>query len=295
MAIAAPILLHEADVALYAADSAGQPLVARPVWCGAGAETVRLTEERDLARWWPLGASAPVRREILARYSLEIDRLWAVSLWDASAFSPAVNQRFGLVLTWRDPDSQLTYTRTYGDVSAIGLNQASQGVAQFVETQRFEAATCVVSVTPPGTALLPTGRFATSIGDWQSTSTGTTDGGSWVADGYAAFGFSAPGTARIAPDRYGGGTFSLTAGRSYWLRWRSRSVGAGLSLTPTIRDAGTSALLWTGGPCPQRPGTWQRYGMRLTAASSVTAKFALEPGVTETGTVHLDDVDLRAE
>ncbi|MHB1308295.1 MAG: hypothetical protein ACYC23_14550, partial [Limisphaerales bacterium] len=160
-------ILGESKVTLYLS-VAGVPGTA--VWAGGEAEKATLDSRVSTHRHWPMGASAPSKRQPEPQeHTIELHRLWVLPNETMRDFAPAADQEYILDLTWYG-ENETWYRRRYSGVLIDGYNLQSSGVMEFAAIQRFTATGMEQTggagggggpVSPPPPVVLPPGASGT--------------------------------------------------------------------------------------------------------------------------------------
>lgn len=131
--------LLEARIWLYPTGADGNPLRDYPVWIGAGAENLKLTDSLMEVETRETGAPHPLVDHIGEEHQVEIERIWKVSR-TGQDFTLVPNQKFVLVVVWtEDGRGQQWKERVYHGVTMRSDARASQGVLETNQSQQFRA------------------------------------------------------------------------------------------------------------------------------------------------------------
>jgi hypothetical protein len=137
--------LLEATISLYPTAADGSALLAYPIWIGAGAENLRLSDSVIEAETRETGSADPVVDILGRQHEIEIGRIWKLSPRSESFHfgkgAPVLaGQKFVLLIGWQDPRAPRGWVeRTYYGATPRTDSRASEGVLQFTETQGFRA------------------------------------------------------------------------------------------------------------------------------------------------------------
>lgn len=132
-----PLVLHQATIALYLSDSAGNPVLALPVWAGARAEQVFLGESLEEIAIPETESADPVYGTLEHAHLIRIRRIWSMRADPQADFDLGARTECVMVIQWND--GLFWKRRTYRGVVALQQDQQSQGVITFVTEQVFRA------------------------------------------------------------------------------------------------------------------------------------------------------------
>jgi hypothetical protein len=149
-----PFFLHEALVALYVADSNGQPLGAA-LWSGAYANGLRFSHALDEVLVAASGDRYRTAYHVDEENVITIDRTWILLKTTLTDFMPGRNQQYVLQITWQQ--GNYVFQRTFYGVTGRNLDQNSVGTNQILTNQVFRAQyftdTAAGAVSPPVTVV----------------------------------------------------------------------------------------------------------------------------------------------
>ncbi|MGN6556226.1 MAG: hypothetical protein ACTHLW_21150 [Verrucomicrobiota bacterium] len=144
--------LLEAAITLYPADADGRPLVDFPIWSGAPAHQLTLTERWIKQQTRPTGARYPRNHPLVAQYEIAIGRVWALPLPNLLGFQ-SDGERYVLDIVWTDEDEGQWHRKTFYGVTLSERTQASPETdREFSDNQTFDAEYFVSAV---GTGSVP--------------------------------------------------------------------------------------------------------------------------------------------
>lgn len=81
-------ILGDATLTLYAADEAGAPILATPIWFGACAENIAIRQNWIGVETRPTGRRHPHRRALVSQWSIDIARVWTLQKSALDDFEP---------------------------------------------------------------------------------------------------------------------------------------------------------------------------------------------------------------
>ena len=143
---ATPFFLHEAVLTLYLSDRTGEKLTsANPVYAGALANRVTFESSYEERKFFSSGDAHPRTQQLDEHHTIDVERTWFVRKATGLPFELRRNQRYVLEIVWYDRRFRTWHRRVYYGVTTGRLPRTSDGTKHFVERQRFEAETVVVS------------------------------------------------------------------------------------------------------------------------------------------------------
>src|SRR5262245_2114390 len=111
------LTLHDVTLSLYPAGEDGTPALDAPVYIGACAERLRLTDEFVVMETRPTGRRYPKKYPLVMTHGIGMERVWITQPItgppaDMRSFV-ASNARFVLDVLWEDEASDYWKRRTY--------------------------------------------------------------------------------------------------------------------------------------------------------------------------------------
>lgn len=150
--------IPEANLSLYPVDDTGLPVTDNPVWLGANAKGIRITERKEEVEDRPTGSRYPQRHHIAEQHEISVEKLFIVSVPDDLPVQPSSvalvetvaggvsvtnssnyqmrdNQQYILVIMWATDDNpDRYYHRTY-----FGVMDRSHDIGATGEDGAFDA------------------------------------------------------------------------------------------------------------------------------------------------------------
>ena len=139
--------LIEATATLYPANADGSPQLASPIWTGAPAENLRVTERWLTHYVRATGARYPVNHPLVAQYEINISRLWVLALTSAGVTDwQADYNSYVLDVAWVEEETQEWHRKTFYGVTISEHGWEARDVENgLMENQVFEAQYMVAS------------------------------------------------------------------------------------------------------------------------------------------------------
>lgn len=155
--------IDEAEISLFPVDSEGRPITDSPLWLGAAAQHVEITEALEELEDRPSGSAHPVVHHGAELHEITLGRIWelqvpivdhpenlAVTLaTDLPASTPAANgndyrlrpgQEYVLVIQWEDEDDpQRFHWRVYYGVTDRSYNLSGDSAEDNQAQHRWRA------------------------------------------------------------------------------------------------------------------------------------------------------------
>ena len=133
-----PLILHQATLTLYQADSNGDPILAQIVWMGARAEGVELMQEIAEVESTPSGASYPEYEPVFEENEIRIARIWVLPQDTLADYELSRNKHV-MVIHGIDRRTGIWHRRTYYNVRGRRYDLRSNGIVHFGSDQVFRA------------------------------------------------------------------------------------------------------------------------------------------------------------
>lgn len=127
----------EATLTLYPQAADGTPITQSPVWFGAAAERLRMTESWMVVQTTPSGAPCPINHPLISRHEVRIGRIWMLNA-SLDDFVPTSGQ-YVLDIVWVDERTGWWKRRTYYGVTIRERDVQSEGVMESNDEQVFDA------------------------------------------------------------------------------------------------------------------------------------------------------------
>jgi hypothetical protein len=132
-----PLFLYEATLSLYPVSAEEIPLTDAPVWWGAAANELRLSQDYDEILMMSSGAKRVTAHHLDERHGIEIERTWILQKGSLKDFVPQRNQRYVLEIVWES--NGYWYRRNYFGVTGRSVGWDSNRTLSFGNKQSYRA------------------------------------------------------------------------------------------------------------------------------------------------------------
>jgi hypothetical protein len=132
-----PLFLYEATLSLYPVSQEEIPIGDSPVWWGAPANGLRLSQEYEEMLMMSSGARRMTAHHLDERHTIEVERTWILRKASLKDFVPQRNQRYALEIVWQSHG--YWYRRTYFGVTGRSVGWDSNRTLSFGNKQSYRA------------------------------------------------------------------------------------------------------------------------------------------------------------